>query len=101
MRVADISQRAVRPRGCGSLRFDRQMDADRNLTFELGAAQVEGTTTMTGLGRVQQTDSLRPWARFNLSDRRWNVLAYYTGQNSKDIVPLSSGARPPSRSPTW
>lgn len=76
----------------GGLRFDRLSAEDRRLSFEMGTAEVAGTTTMTGLGRVQQTDSKRPWARFSLGSDSWNLLAYYTAQDSDDIVPLSSGA---------
>ncbi|NKB89700.1 MAG: TonB-dependent receptor plug domain-containing protein [Acidobacteria bacterium] len=77
----------------GGVRLDRTTSGGHSMTIEGGAASVEGATTMTGLGRVQQTDSLRPWGRFNMGTERWNLMAFYTGQDSNDIVPLSSGAR--------
>ena len=43
--------------------------------------------TQTGIGRVQVTESDRPWARFNFSHPRFNVLAY---QNQRD-APVQRG----------
>ena len=61
--------------GFGSLRVDKYFDGDRVMTVEGGASTFEGTTNVSDLGRVQQTDVARPWIRFNLNAPRWNVLA--------------------------
>lgn len=77
----------------GGLRLDHASGQDGLLSLELGTARVAGTTTMTGLGRQQQTDSSRPWARVSYGTSRWNFLAWYTAQDSDNIVPLGAGTR--------
>jgi outer membrane receptor protein involved in Fe transport len=53
-------------------------------TVEGGAAQVENELFITGIGRVQVTEALRPWARATWADRHYNLEAWYSGRNSID-----------------
>ena len=77
--------------GFGSLRVDKYFSGDRVLTLEGGASTFEGTTNVSDLGRVQQTDVARPWIRFNLNAPRWNVLASSSRRTANDQAVLSSG----------
>ena len=77
--------------GFGSLRVDKYFGGDRVMTVEGGASTFEGTTNVSDLGRVQQTDVARPWIRFNLNAPRWNVLASSSRRSADDQAVLSSG----------
>jgi outer membrane receptor protein involved in Fe transport len=53
-------------------------------TVEGGAADVQNTVIVTGIGRVQVTNALRPWARATWAAKRYNLEAWYSGRNSID-----------------
>jgi outer membrane receptor for ferrienterochelin and colicins len=75
----------------GSVRADKYFDNGMILAMEGGLADVAGPIIQTGVGRTQVTDSSRPWARFNLSVDRVNLLAAYTGRHAPGQLALSSG----------
>ena len=74
------------------LRFDKYFGSGAALTFEGGAADVEGPAFQTGIGRVQLVEVERPWARANLNTTHWNVLAYQTTRDAARQTALGSGA---------
>jgi len=75
----------------GTVRFDKYFGGARALTVETGTAQFEGTTNVSDLGRVQQTDVARPWVRVNMNAPRWNVLASTSWRSAPEEAVLSSG----------
>ena len=75
------------------LRFDRDFDNGFLLTFEGGLFESEGSTTVTGIGRVNVGEVERPWARVNLSGQHFNILGYFNGRESPDQSALASGGR--------
>jgi outer membrane receptor protein involved in Fe transport len=66
----------------GSGRFDYYADNGSIFTVEGGAAQVENDIFVTGIGRVQVTKALRPWARIGWDSDNYNLMAWYSGRNS-------------------
>jgi len=75
----------------GGVRFDKYFENGPVLTLEGGQASVEGPAFQTGIGRVQQTDIERPWARLNVGDEGWNFLAYWNGRDAPTQTALSTG----------
>ena len=75
----------------GTVRVDKYFSRARAMTVETGLSHFEGTTNVSDLGRVQQTDVLRPWFRVNLNSPRWNVLASTSWRSADDQAVLSSG----------
>jgi outer membrane receptor for ferrienterochelin and colicins len=53
-------------------------------TVEGGVAQVQNELIVTGIGRVQVTRAVRPWARATWGTRAYNLQAWYTGRSSLD-----------------
>ena len=76
----------------GGLRLDKYFGDSMVLTVEGGTAEIGGPTVVTGAGRVQITDSARPWARLNVNAPQWNLLSYYNRRKSEDQLSLPSGA---------
>ncbi len=66
----------------GSLRFDYYLDDGTVATLEGGLANVQNEVFVTGIGRVQVLDAIRPWARAAWAAERYNVMAWYSGRNS-------------------
>lgn len=84
----------------GGLRFDKYLPGGRFFTVEGGLATIKGPVLQTGLGRVQVggaaegrsgSPAKRPWARFNFTAPRWNVLMYYTGREAPSQLNLRPG----------
>ena len=69
----------------GSLRLDKYLGDDGLLTFEAGATDIEGPVFQTGIGRVQNIDSQRPFYRFAFAAPRWNVLAHHTRREGHQV----------------
>ena len=62
-------------------------------TLEGGAARVQNEILTTGVGRVQVTDALRPWARAAWAMPRLNLMAWYSGRSSREPqYTLAAGA---------
>ncbi len=76
----------------GSARFDFYADDGSMFTAEGGAARVENGVFVTGIGRVQVPEAVKPWARLAWGNDNVNVMAWYSGRKSlEDQVSLSSG----------
>ena len=73
------------------VRFDQYV-GNSFFTVEGGTSKIEGPVIQTGIGRVQVTESERPWARFNFSHPRFNVLAYTNQRDAPVQRALASGA---------
>jgi iron complex outermembrane receptor protein len=73
------------------LRLDHDPAGGRLLTVDLGTASLDGTTVVTGLGRLQRSSVDRPWARVGLYAPRWNVIASHTGRDSDAEIDLGTG----------
>jgi outer membrane receptor protein involved in Fe transport len=52
-------------------------------TVEGGAGQVQNELFVTGIGRVQVTKALRPWARAAWAAKNYNLMAWYSGRESR------------------
>lgn len=77
----------------GSARLDYYANNGAVLTAESGIAQVENEIFVTGIGRVQVTKAIRPYARLGWAHNTFNVMAYWNGRNSKEPqYSLASGA---------
>ncbi len=63
------------------------------LSAEGGASQVENEVFVTGIGRVQVSKAIKPYARVAWAADRFNLMAWYTGRDTKDPqYSLASGA---------
>ena len=69
----------------GSLRFDKYLQNDSVFSFEAGVSNIEGPVFQTGIGRVQNLDSQRPFFRFNYATDHWNVLGHYTKRKGDQV----------------
>lgn len=86
----------------GTGRLDYYLDNGSITTLEGGATQVENEIFVTGIGRVQVTKALRPWARASWSHTNYNVMAWYSGRNSiEPQYSLLSGAPIDEESSIW
>ena len=76
----------------GGSRFDYYLDNGSVFTAEGGAAQVENEVFVTGIGRVQVTKALKPWARASWNSSDYSLMGWYSGRNTIDPqVSLASG----------
>ena len=75
----------------GGIRLDHYV-GNSFFTIEGGTSHAEGPVLQTGIGRVQVLESDRPWARFNFSHPRWNLLAY---RNERDAPRQRALSRAP------
>jgi len=66
----------------GSARLDWYTDNGSVATIDGGAAQVQNEVLVTGIGRVQISKAIRPWARLAWAARNYNLMAWYSGRNS-------------------
>lgn len=77
----------------GSARVDYYSVNGDVATAEIGGAQSENEVAVTGIGRVQITKSVRPYARFNYAAKTYNLMAYWNGRDTKEPqYSLASGA---------
>ncbi len=77
----------------GSARLDYYTDNGAVATAEIGGAQAENEIAVTGIGRVQITKSVRPYARFNFAARNYSLMAYWNGRDTREPqYSLASGA---------
>lgn len=74
-----------------SFRLDKYLENGSFFTIEGGDTQVEGPVAQTGIGRVQQVDVGREFARVNFSSTHWNLLGYYNARDAPEQTALSSG----------
>jgi len=66
----------------GTARLDYYAANGAVTTAEGGIAQVQNELFVTGIGRVQVTKAIRPWARVAWAHPNYNVMAWYSGRNS-------------------
>ena len=77
----------------GAARVDYYADNGSVLTAESGVAQVKNEIFVTGIGRVQVSRALRPYARFGWANKGFNIMAYWNGRRTQDPqYSLASGA---------
>ena len=63
------------------------------MVAEGGAARVQNEVFVTGIGRVQVVEAIKPYARAALAADRYNLFAFWNSRTSLDPqVALSSGA---------
>ena len=68
----------------GSARFDYYMTNGAVLSADGGAAQVENEIFVTGIGRVQVTKAMKPYARLALDHDRYNIFGFWNSRTSLD-----------------
>ena len=66
----------------GSTRLDYYGDDGDVGTVEGGIARVENEVFVTGIGRVQVVEALRPWARVSYNRNELSFNAWYNGRTS-------------------
>jgi iron complex outermembrane receptor protein len=69
----------------GSVRFDKYLDGDQLLTLEAGVSVIKGPLFQTGIGRVQNLSSTRPFYRVAWSNPHWNVLAHHSRREGNQV----------------
>ncbi len=76
----------------GNARLDGYFaGGNQALTVEGGTGHGAGPVVVTGIGRVQVTESDRPWARVNYGSTRFNLLGSYTGRDAPNQWSMRSG----------
>ncbi len=68
----------------GSGRLDYYLDNGSVLSVDGGAAKVENEIFVTGIGRVQVYEAIKPFARAALAADRYNVFGYWNSRTSLD-----------------
>jgi len=66
----------------GSARIDYYANNGSVLTAEGGMSRVNNELFVTGIGRVQVNQAIRPYARFTWANQNYNVMAYWNRRNS-------------------
>jgi iron complex outermembrane receptor protein len=66
----------------GSGRLDYYLDNGSVLTVDGGAARVENEIFVTGIGRVQVDEAIKPYARAAWAAERFNVFGYWNSRTS-------------------
>jgi outer membrane receptor protein involved in Fe transport len=88
---APIGDREPLKNTYGSGRVDYYLNNGSVLSGEGGAAQVQNEVFVTGIGRVQVVNAIKPYARLALAADRYNVFAFWNSRTSLDPqVALSS-----------
>jgi iron complex outermembrane receptor protein len=70
--------------GYGSARVDYYADNGAVISVDGGASQVENEIFVTGIGRVQVSKAIKPYARAAVAADRYNVFAYWNSRTSLD-----------------
>jgi len=95
---------AIAPRGggidfdSGGLRFEGLRPSGHVFTLEAGRSDGGGEVYVAGIGRAQQLDVERSWARFAYDATRWNLAAHWNDRTGDQLalqagVPLYSDSR--------
>jgi outer membrane receptor protein involved in Fe transport len=66
----------------GSGRLDYYLDNGSVFSVDGGAAKVENEIFVTGIGRVQVQEAIKPYARAALAADRYNVFGYWNSRTS-------------------
>src|SRR5579862_1215050 len=76
----------------GSARADYNFEGGATSTIEAGATDVRNETIVTGIGRVQVPDALKPWAQASYSSESFYAQVYGAARNSQTPqISLSTG----------
>ena len=76
----------------GSARLDYYLDNGSVLSVDGGAAKVENEIFVTGIGRVQVDEAIKPYARAALAADRYNFFGYWNSRTSLEPqLSLTSG----------
>ncbi|MBM4186013.1 MAG: TonB-dependent receptor [Gemmatimonadetes bacterium] len=67
----------------GSARLDYYADNGEVITGEFGIAQAENEVAVTGIGRVQISQTARPFGRLNWAGKNFDVMGYWSGRDTK------------------
>jgi outer membrane receptor protein involved in Fe transport len=90
---APLGDRSPLKNAYGSGRLDYYLNNGSVLSAEGGAARVQNEVFVTGIGRVQVLEAIKPYARVALAADRYNVFAFWNSRTSLDPqVALSTGA---------
>ena len=68
--------------GYGSGRLDYYLNNGSVLSVDGGASQVQNEIFVTGIGRVQVTKAIKPYARVAMAADRYNLFAYWNSRTS-------------------
>jgi outer membrane receptor protein involved in Fe transport len=66
----------------GSGRLDYYLDNGSVLSADGGAARVENEIFVTGIGRVQVHEAIKPYARAAIAAERYNIFGYWSSRTS-------------------
>jgi outer membrane receptor protein involved in Fe transport len=66
----------------GSGRLDYYLDNGSVVTVDGGAARVENEIFVTGIGRVQVDEAIKPYARAAWAAERFNIFGYWNSRTS-------------------
>ncbi len=90
---APLGDRSPLKNAYGSGRLDYYLNNGAVLSADGGAARVQNEVFVTGIGRVQVLEAIKPYARVALAADRYNVFAFWNSRTSLDPqIALSSGA---------
>jgi iron complex outermembrane recepter protein len=90
---APLGDRSPLKNAYGSGRLDYYLNNGSVLSADGGAARVQNEVFVTGIGRVQVLEAIKPYARVDLAGDRYNLFAFWNSRTSLDPqVALSSGA---------
>ena len=88
-----IGDRASLQNIYGSGRLDYYLNNGSVLTADGGMAQVKNEVFVTGIGRVQVPNAVKPYARLALAADHYNIFGFWNSRTSIDPqIALSSGA---------
>jgi outer membrane receptor protein involved in Fe transport len=79
-----VGDRDALVNGYGSARLDYYANNGSVLSVDGGASQVQNEIFVTGIGRVQVTKAIKPYARVALAHERYNLFAYWNSRTSID-----------------
>ena len=83
----------------GSARLDYYLDNGSVLSVDGGAARVENEIFVTGIGRVQVDEAIKPYARAAFAADRYNIFGYWNSRTSLEPqLSLTSGLEIEERS---
>jgi outer membrane receptor protein involved in Fe transport len=87
-----IGDRAPLKNIYGSGRLDYYLNNGSVLSADGGLAKVENEVFVTGIGRVQVVNAMRPYARLALAANHYNIFGFWNSRTSLDPqIALSSG----------
>ena len=78
----------------GSGRLDYYLDNGSVLSVDGGAAKVENEIFVTGIGRVQVQEAIKPYARAAIAADRYNVFGYWNSRTSLEPQFSLTSGRP-------